>query len=101
MPILELEDTAESLAVETERLRDNYRREGEEFAHYRRQLGRFLRDAHGAGREELLRTLLPVLDRLDRAFGCAMCSANRQELVVAITGIRDVLSQASAILAPS
>ncbi len=76
--------------AESQRLKDSWMRAVADLDNYRKRARREVDDAHRSGREDLLRTLLPVFDNLERA----MHSAQRASDVKAVAeGLAMVLRQ--------
>ena len=66
----ETDPIAEAKA-ETERCKDQWMRSAADFDNFRKRTRRELEDTRKAGREELLKDLLPVFDNLERAIASA------------------------------
>ncbi len=84
--------------AETLRFKDQWMRSAADFDNFRKRSRRELEDTRKAGREELLKDLLPVFDNLERA----MTSAERATDAKAVAdGLKLVLRQFSDTLARS
>jgi molecular chaperone GrpE len=84
--------------AEALRFKDQWMRSAADFDNFRKRSRRELEDTRKAGREELLRDLLPVFDNLERA----MTSAERATEVKAVAdGLKMVLRQFSDTLGRS
>jgi molecular chaperone GrpE len=87
------DEAADPLAeakAETQRFREQWMRAAADFDNFRKRSRRELEDARKAGREELLKELLPVFDNLERAIQ----SAQRATEVKAVAdGLNMVLRQ--------
>jgi molecular chaperone GrpE len=64
-------DPLEEARAEVAKLKDAYMRTAADFDNYRKRSRREVEDARKAGREELLKDLLPVFDNLERAIQSA------------------------------
>lgn len=86
----ETPDPLESARAEAAKLRDQLLRTAADFDNYRKRSRREVEDAHKKGSEEMLRTLLPVFDNLERA----VLHAEQADDAKAIAeGVRMVLKQ--------
>lgn len=83
-------DPLETARAETAKLRDQLLRTAADFDNYRKRSRREVDDAHKKGSEEMLRTLLPVFDNLERAVLHAE-QANDSKAIA--EGVRMVLKQ--------
>jgi molecular chaperone GrpE len=81
--------------AEVLRLKEQWMRVAADFDNFRKRTRRDIEDARKAGREELLKELLPVFDNLDRAIQ----SASRAKDVKAVSdGLSMVLKQFESVL---
>ncbi|HEY2516697.1 MAG TPA: nucleotide exchange factor GrpE [Polyangiaceae bacterium] len=80
---------AESRA-EVARLKDAWMRTAADFDNFRKRSRRELEDARKAGREEILRDLLPVFDNLERGIQSAQ---NATEVKAVTDGLQMILKQ--------
>jgi molecular chaperone GrpE len=82
--------------AEASRLKEAWMRTAADFDNFRKRARRELEDARKAGREDLLRDLLPVFDNLERGVQSAQQAAD----VKAVTdGLQMILKQFDATLA--
>jgi molecular chaperone GrpE len=65
------EDPLEAARAEVAKLKDQWMRTAADFDNFRKRSRREIDDAKKAGREDLLRTVLPVFDNLERAIQSA------------------------------
>jgi len=80
----EAQSTADPLAVaqaEAVRLKDAWLRSAADFDNFRKRTRRDLDEARRAGREDLLRALLPIFDNLDRAIQSAQRTTEIKAMV--------------------
>jgi molecular chaperone GrpE len=83
-------DPLETAKAEVAKMRDQLLRTAADFDNYRKRSRREVEDAHKKGSEEMLRTLLPVFDNLERAVLHAE-QANDSKAIA--EGVRMVLKQ--------
>jgi molecular chaperone GrpE len=76
--------------AEAARLKEQWMRVAADFDNFRKRTRRDLEDARKAGREELLKDLLPVFDNLERAIHSA---ARAQEVKAVADGLSMVIKQ--------
>ena len=72
---LDAADPLTAAQAEAARLRDAWLRSAADFDNFRRRTRREMEDARRGGREDLLKTILPVFDNLERAIQSAQRSA--------------------------
>jgi molecular chaperone GrpE len=83
-------DPAADAKAEAQRFKDQWMRSAADFDNFRKRTRKELEDTRKAGREELLKDLLPVFDNLERA----MTSAERATEVKPVSdGLKMVLRQ--------
>ena len=83
-------DPVADAKAEAQRFKDQWMRSAADFDNFRKRSRKELEDTRKAGREELLKDLLPVFDNLERA----MTSAERATEVKPVSdGLKMVLSQ--------
>lgn len=86
----ESEDPLAAAKAETARFRDQWMRSAADFDNFRKRSRKELEDTRKAGREDLLKDLLPVFDNLERA----ITSADRATEVKPVAdGLKMVLRQ--------
>jgi molecular chaperone GrpE len=83
-------DPLEAAKSEAAKLRDQLLRTAADFDNYRKRSRRDVEDAHKKGSEELLRTLLPVFDNLERAVTHAEQTSDAKAIA---EGVKMVLKQ--------
>jgi molecular chaperone GrpE len=81
--------------AETARMKDAWMRSAADFDNFRKRARRELEDARKAGREELLKDLLPVFDNLERGMQSAQQAA---DVKAVIDGLSMILKQFDATL---
>jgi molecular chaperone GrpE len=85
-----LTDALTGAKAEAARLKEQWMRVAADFDNFRKRTRRDLEDARKAGREELLKDLLPVFDNLERAIHS---SAKAQDVKALADGLSMVLKQ--------
>ncbi|CAN5600739.1 hypothetical protein BH09MYX1_BH09MYX1_67880 [soil metagenome] len=88
-------DPLEEARAESAKLKDAYMRTAADFDNYRKRSRREVEDSRKAGREELLKELLPVFDNLERAI---QSSVRATEIKAVADGIAMVGKQFDATL---
>ncbi len=81
--------------AETARMKDAWMRSAADFDNFRKRSRRELEDARKAGREELLKDLLPVFDNLERGMQSAQQAA---DVKAVIDGLSMILKQFDSTL---
>jgi molecular chaperone GrpE len=81
--------------AETARMKDAWMRSAADFDNFRKRARRELEDARKAGREELLKDLLPVFDNLERGIQSAQQAA---DVKAVIDGLSMILKQFDSTL---
>jgi molecular chaperone GrpE len=91
-------DTLEAARAEIAKLKDLWMRSAADFDNFRKRSRREIEDAKKAGREDLLRTVLPVFDNLERAIQSAQratdVKAVADGLVMVVRQFVDALGRA-------
>jgi molecular chaperone GrpE len=98
-PNLEEETTADPLAearAEAVRFKEQWMRVAADFDNYRKRARRDVEDSRKAGREELLKDLLPVFDNLERGVHSAQ---RAQDVKAVVDGLSMILRQFTEVLA--
>lgn len=83
-------DPLAAARAESERLKDMWMRTAADFDNFRKRTRREVEDARRAGAEDLLRTVLPVFDNLERAI---QSSQRATEIKAVADGLSMVLKQ--------
>jgi molecular chaperone GrpE len=83
-------DPLETARAESAKLRDQLLRTAADFDNYRKRSRRDVEDSHKKGAEELLKTLLPVFDNLERA---VMHAEQTPDAKAIAEGVKMVLKQ--------
>ena len=83
-------DPLEEARAEASKLKDQLLRTAADFDNYRKRSRREIDDAHKKGSEEMLRTLLPVFDNLERA---VLHAEQANDAKAIAEGVRMVLKQ--------
>ena len=96
-PAVAADPLAESRA-EVARLKDAWMRTAADFDNFRKRSRRELEDARKAGKEEILRDLLPVFDNLERGIQSAQ---NATEVKAVTDGLQMILKQFESTLGKS
>jgi molecular chaperone GrpE len=92
----EAPDPLAEAKAEAGRLKEQWMRVAADYDNFRKRTRRDLEDARKAGREELLKDLLPVFDNLERAIHSA---ARAQEVKAVAEGLSMVMKQFVDVLA--
>jgi molecular chaperone GrpE len=93
-PAVELDPLAKAEA-EAAKMKDAWIRTAADYDNFRKRTRREIEDSRRAGREELLRELLPVFDNLERA---VTSSRNAPDVKAVIDGLSMVLKQFESTL---
>jgi molecular chaperone GrpE len=78
-------DPLEAARAEAARLKDMWMRTAADFDNFRKRSRREIEDAKKGGREDLLRTVLPVFDNLERAIQSAQRAADVKAVADGLT----------------